>query len=134
EPSRASLEHRLFSHVDAVRGPLPSGFPVSQGVSNTAAARLNGKDPQRRVGPGLVLKVMPGDTLQIGVKAFYQQPVGTAPAVATPLQDMVLAALGAFGGTGMAVAGKSGGAGEWVSPFSNRETANEWKRLMQHSS
>lgn len=130
EPVRAGLENRLFSQVDAVRGNVPAGYPKTQGVSNTAVARLNGKDPARRAGPGLVLKVMAGDTLQIGVKAFYTSPSGSATQPVAPLEEMMRAVLGVFSG-GMPGVGKGGGADGTVSPFADKLTGEGWRRLQQ---
>ncbi|HEY9259246.1 MAG TPA: hypothetical protein VIP81_14835, partial [Chitinophaga sp.] len=71
ETAAAPVEDALFSNVDITRTPKPVGYPADATTSpNDYVARLNATNGQK-IGPSLVLRVMAGDTLQIGSKAFY---------------------------------------------------------------
>ncbi|WP_161964263.1 DUF6443 domain-containing protein [Chitinophaga flava] len=73
ESKAAATENQLFSNLDATRTTVPNGYPdtTSKG-NNKFVAKLNGRTAEHKIGPSLVLKVMKGDTIQIGVKAFYK--------------------------------------------------------------
>lgn len=72
ETTSSAAENALFSNVDATRSVLPAGYPADATTSsNKQAAKLNAVNG-KKIGPSLVLKVMAGDTVQIGVKAFYK--------------------------------------------------------------
>ncbi|SDH19736.1 RHS repeat-associated core domain-containing protein [Chitinophaga filiformis] len=89
ETASAVTENALFSNIDATRADLPAGYPAD-GTTNTNkyVARLNAQNG-KKVGPSLVLKVMAGDTIRIGVKAFYKSN-GTNVAKSTA-EDMLTA-------------------------------------------
>jgi len=61
-------------------------------------ARLNANNGQK-IGPSLVLRVMAGDTIQAGVKAFYKS-TGTSTSSSTS-SSMVIALLQVFAGSGV---------------------------------
>ncbi len=105
ETERAVVENKLFSNVDASRSAVPVGYPVETGSENKALARLNGNDPNRRIGPSLVLKVMAGDTVRLGALAFYKSQAGNSPVPANaPVADMATALVNAFGNPGAMIA------------------------------
>ena len=116
ETNRAATENALFSNIDASRAPKPAGYPVDATTSpNDYVAKLNGSDPDKKIGPSIVLRVMAGDTIRIGAKAFYTS-TGTAVSGST-VSDMVAALLRAFstgGGPGGGAHGNGYGAGSPV--------------------
>ncbi|GEP97522.1 hypothetical protein CCY01nite_37820 [Chitinophaga cymbidii] len=97
EQQLAPVENALFSNLDNSRAAKPVGYPDTQG--NQFVARLNGNTPEHRIGPGIVLKVTAGDTIQIGVNAFYKSIGYKKPANTIPAQDMASALVNVFGPT-----------------------------------
>ncbi|MCW3466429.1 RHS repeat-associated core domain-containing protein [Chitinophaga nivalis] len=78
ETNQAATENQLFSNIEETRVEKPAGYPQDETTpENTSVARLQAKAGGKKIGPSLVLRVMAGDTIQIGVKAFYksQDPV-----------------------------------------------------------
>lgn len=101
EPESAAAENALFSNIDATRIAKPVGYPQDAATQattqqNSFVAKLNGSNPDKKIGPSLVLKVMAGDTIQIGAKAFYKSGPAQKNQNAVP-QDMVSALISAFG-------------------------------------
>lgn len=137
EPENAPIETALFNNVDASRVNKPVGYPEDgQTTKNTAVAKLNGSDPNRRIGPSLVLKVMAGDTIRIGARAFYKSTSGKRPDKTTvPLGDMAGALLRAFGNPGKQQAPIHGEATSTaMTPFNNNFVNNSWERLKEKES
>ncbi|RPD42563.1 hypothetical protein EG028_05150 [Chitinophaga barathri] len=97
EPESAAKENALFSNIDVSRTSKPVGYPQDATTEeNGFVAKLNGQQPDKKIGPSLVLKVMTGDTIQIGAKAFYKSgPVQKTKNVVP--QDMLAALVSAFG-------------------------------------
>jgi RHS repeat-associated protein len=96
---------------------------------NQYVAKLNAKNGGKKIGPSLVLKVMAGDTIQIGARAFYKSTGQKDNKSASP-EDMVASLLQAFGGgTGEAT---THGAGQVdrVSPFGNFN-GSDYQRLKE---
>ncbi|HEY9260191.1 RHS repeat-associated core domain-containing protein, partial [Chitinophaga sp.] len=99
ETALLPTENALFSNIDITRVPKPVGYPTDATTSpNDYVARLNATNGAK-IGPSLVLRVMAGDTLQIGSKAFYKSTAANTPVSTTP--DMLAALLQAFGGQGI---------------------------------
>ncbi|MBV8256060.1 MAG: hypothetical protein JO154_25920 [Chitinophaga sp.] len=99
ETTNAAKEVALFSNIDNTRTPKPVGYPSDPTTSpNDNVARLNAINGQK-IGPSLVLRVMAGDTLQLGSKAFYKSTAANSPATNTP--GMLAALLQVFGGDGV---------------------------------
>ena len=49
----------LFYNLDKTRTSKPVDYPQDNTTSpNTAVAELNGNDPDKRIGPSIILKVM----------------------------------------------------------------------------
>lgn len=134
EPERAAVENALFSNVDASRVPRPAGYPEDGQVKkNDAVARLNAKDPDRKIGPALVLRVVTGDTVKLGTKAFYKSAAGQKPqSKIAPVGDMAAALVRAFGNpAGAVAAGHAPGAGSPSTPFTENFVNDNWERMKQ---
>jgi len=64
----------LFYNLDNTREAKPVDYPQDNTTTpNTAVAKLNGNDPNKRIGLSIILKVMAGDTIQAAVRAYYKQ-------------------------------------------------------------
>lgn len=100
ETERSATENALFSNIESSRSAKPAGYPqdASAGNQNSQVAKLNGQHPDKRVGPSLVLKVMAGDTISIGAKAFYKSIGRKQDKSLVPVADMATSLLRAFGG------------------------------------
>ncbi|WP_160715072.1 DUF6443 domain-containing protein [Chitinophaga solisilvae] len=73
EPDQSAVENALFNNVDQTRVPLPPGYPVDNSTKkNTSVAKLNAAGSSKKTGPSIVLRVMAGDTVSIGTKAYYK--------------------------------------------------------------
>ena len=73
ETAATQTENALFSNIDNTRTPLPTGYPTDNTTNpNQYVAKLNGTG--NKIGPSLVLRVMAGDTIQVGVKGYYSDP------------------------------------------------------------
>src|SRR5450432_1618993 len=87
ETAAASKENALFSNVSATATAKPGGFDTNN--SNGQVSQLNGNvniTTNKRVGPGIILKVMAGDTVSISAYGWYQ---GTTQAPATGVAPIV---------------------------------------------
>jgi RHS repeat-associated protein len=72
ETAKSGYENALFANIDNTRENIPAGYPADATTNpNEYVAKLNALDGQK-VGPSIVLRVMAGDTIQLGVKAFYK--------------------------------------------------------------
>ncbi|WP_344980130.1 RHS repeat-associated core domain-containing protein, partial [Compostibacter hankyongensis] len=133
EPANTAKENALFYNVDQTRTAKPQGYPEDETTTpNTAVALLNAREPDRRIGPSIILKVMAGDTLQAAVRDYYHQQ-GTAPdQPSIPAEEMVSSLLAALPGlAGPADPGHQASAfiaGEGQGP---RFTANDLQQLKQ---
>ncbi|RFS21057.1 hypothetical protein DVR12_17095 [Chitinophaga silvatica] len=72
ETGNAINETALFSNIDETRAAKPVGFPSENAKTNQSVAKLSAAANGKKIGPSLVLRVMAGDTIQIGTKAFYK--------------------------------------------------------------
>jgi RHS repeat-associated protein len=81
ETAGSAVENALFNNIDNTRAALPAGYPADPTTNpNAYVAMLNASTGQK-IGPSLVLRVMAGDTIQVGVKAFYKSTAANNPAV-----------------------------------------------------
>ncbi|RPD39784.1 RHS repeat-associated core domain-containing protein [Chitinophaga barathri] len=102
ETESAAKENALFSNIDASRASKPAGYPEDATTEqNSFVAKLNGQQPDKKIGPSLVLKVMTGDTIQVGARAFYKSGPVLKNKNAVP-QDMLGALISVFGNGGNA--------------------------------
>lgn len=89
EPANAAKEAQLFSAYNTTT--KPAGFD-GRGY-NTAVTVVNGGTAAGRMGPGIVLKVMAGDTVTIGTRAWYNTPTQSPVAGLPALKDQLLTLL-----------------------------------------
>ncbi|RFM33054.1 DUF6443 domain-containing protein [Chitinophaga silvisoli] len=113
ETAGSAKENALFSNIDATRTALPAAYPADATTNpNAYVAKLNGVNGNK-IGPSLVLRVMAGDKIQLGVKAFYKSTAANTSGSTT--ESMVSALAQAFTGSsaldaahGVTAAGTSG--------------------------
>ena len=83
ESAAGATENALFSNIDNTRVLKPVGYPTDATTNpNDYVAKLNATNGQK-VGPSLVLRVMAGDTIQLGVKAFYKSTAANTSSTTT---------------------------------------------------
>lgn len=106
ETAYRAKEDSLFYNIPETaypRAAVPGGYPADNTTNpNDSLARVNGSG--RKVGPGIVLKVMSGDKLAIGVKSFYRGSGAAGPA-SDPWTDILGALAGGIVGTSGEVKG-----------------------------
>lgn len=96
EVASANLEGLLFENVDEIREDKPG----STDPNDLKSGRLNGSDPERRIGTSLLVKVMAGDKVNLHVNNYYDgyNRDGDQPVV---LEDMLSNIIGTLtGGVG----------------------------------
>jgi RHS repeat-associated protein len=64
--STANIENLIFDNITAVRDTKPGSTDPDD-----MAARLNGAEPDKRIGTAIMLETNPGDRFTINVNAFY---------------------------------------------------------------
>ncbi|WP_186452503.1 DUF6443 domain-containing protein [Chitinophaga polysaccharea] len=100
ESATGATENALFSNIDNTRAPKPVGYPVDGTTNpNDYVAKLNATNGQK-IGPSLVLRVMAGDTIQLGTKAFYKSTAANTSA--TTSSAMLSTLLSTFSGGSLA--------------------------------
>ncbi len=68
EVASANIEGQLFTFHNEVRDNKPGSTTLEDSYSG----RLNGADPDRRIGSSMLLYVMAGDQLELNVNNFYE--------------------------------------------------------------
>jgi len=97
ETQNAQTEDALFANVESTREAKPIDYPQDETTTpNTAVAKLNGSDPDKRVGPSIVLKVMAGDTIEAAVRAFYREQATSQNNAGVPAEDMAVSLMQAL--------------------------------------
>lgn len=130
EAASATKEAALFSNVDETRTTKPVGYPEDNSAGkNEYVAKLNAKDGGKKIGPSLVLRVMAGDTIRIGARAFYKSTGPRDSKNVTP-ENMIAGLIQAFGGKDAGDASHGVSQGNYVSPFGNL-TAGDYQRLKE---
>ncbi|SDF77522.1 DUF6443 domain-containing protein [Chitinophaga filiformis] len=130
ETAQATTENALFSNLDDTRTAKPAGYPQDQTTQkNDFVAKLNAKDGGKKIGPSIVLRVMAGDTVQIGAKAFYKS-IGSKDNKSVTPEDMVVALLQAFGGDGPQSGAHGAAQSQRLTPFGNF-TGSDYQRLKE---
>ncbi|MET3876445.1 RHS repeat-associated protein [Chitinophaga sp. OAE865] len=123
ETAGLAKENALFANINTTRVAKPVGYPADATTNpNDFVAKLNASAGSQKIGPSLVLRVMAGDTVQAGSKAFYKS--AAASTSSTTVANMLAALIQAFAtGTGPTdgVHGNGTGAG---SPITNFTSAN----------
>ncbi|WP_177192354.1 DUF6443 domain-containing protein [Chitinophaga arvensicola] len=131
ETSNAAKENILFSNIDNSRSNKPPGYPSEENVSeNKSVAKLNASGAGKKIGPSLVLRVMAGDSVQIGAKAFYKSDgPQTRNKEDIPAGAMLADLLQSFGGQGETLGAHGNlSSGNNLSPFN----ANFYNQDYQH--
>ncbi|WP_217607266.1 DUF6443 domain-containing protein [Chitinophaga sp. GbtcB8] len=130
ETQQAATETALFSNLDETRTAKPVGYPQDETTpDNHDVAKLNAKDGEKKIGPSLVLRVMAGDTIQIGARAFYKSTGPKDNKTVSP-EDMVASLLQVFGGAAGSSASHAARQVESLSPFRNFNS-NDYQRLKE---
>lgn len=92
ELAATAKEEQLFTNLSTTRTAKPAGF----GGDTGRVARLNGDintSGNNRVGPSLVIKIMPGDTVSIATKAWYSGSTQAPPSGLSPIADEIVSLL-----------------------------------------
>lgn len=74
EVASAKLEYSIFSNIANVA----DNNPDPPGPYNQMAARLNGSDPDRRIGTALLLQVMAGDKFDVSANTYWDDTGSTS--------------------------------------------------------
>ena len=92
-----SFEESIFLNLDNTRVVSTEGnYTIDAAITANEAARLNGSDANRRVGPGKMLAVSPGDDVDLEVYAYHEGSYTNSGSVSQA--NLVTAVAGAFGG------------------------------------
>ncbi|GEP93834.1 hypothetical protein CCY01nite_00940 [Chitinophaga cymbidii] len=128
ETASSPVENALYRNIDAARSTKPVGYPADATTNpNDYVAKLHAGTGGQKIGPALVLRVMAGDKIQLGAKAFYKS-TGTSTSSAT-IPDMLGALLQAFsGGGGSGPDGHGTGSGPG-SPITTSFSATSYQQL-----
>ncbi|NLU91351.1 DUF6443 domain-containing protein [Chitinophaga sp. Ak27] len=133
EAPLAAEENALFSNIETTRTPKPVGYP-SGGTTedNKSVARLNVKEEGRKIGPSIVLRVMRGDTIQIGTNAFYKStgPVDKQPTESLT-ENMLADLVQAFGGNVNNSSNHSISSSNNSTPFNTNFYNNDYRKLKE---
>jgi RHS repeat-associated protein len=129
EDALAPFEDSLFQRMPQTRSSLPAGYPVDNSFSNpnNRVAKVNGSG--QKTGPGIVLKVMAGDRINLRVSSWYKTMTTSTPVNNSILTDLVAALSASFaplsGGkvTAGALSGNSGFTAE-VSKFLQKQNTS----------
>jgi RHS repeat-associated protein len=94
ETANSSLENTYYSKINDTRVPKPAGFDSD--AANASVAKVNGAG--NKIGPGITLKVMAGDKVNIKANSwYYTNGTSAAPAV-NILSDLISVLAGGIGG------------------------------------
>lgn len=124
ETALSAKENALFANINICRNAKPVGYPVDATTNpNDYVAKLNATAGSQKIGPSLVLRVMSGDTIQLGSKAFYKS--AAASTSSTTVANMLAALLQIFASGGGPADGPHGNGTGTGSPIvSNFTSAN----------
>lgn len=132
ETSNAAKEAALFSNIDNTRAARPAGYPADTS-GNQFVSKLNARTGENKIGPSLVLRVMPGDTIYIKAKAFYKSSSPEENKTPIVPEEMITSLANALGG---AITNTKVHEGVNVSnntPFSTNFTIADYNRLKERS-
>lgn len=97
ELANQATDTALYSNIVNTRSDKPPGYPVDNYTNpNDKVAKLDGVD--KKIGPGIALKVMAGDTFNIRVSSWYRQGTVTPDQPADPLTDLLTALVNGVSG------------------------------------
>ncbi|MBV7532220.1 DUF6443 domain-containing protein [Chitinophaga sp. sic0106] len=131
ETTNAPTETLLFSNIDNTRVTKPAGYPADGSSANKSVAKLSAQGTSKKIGPSIVLRVMAGDTIQIGAKAFYKSIGPQSKSNHTPQVENMLADLLAAFGHGNAGTGHGNTAQSRQSPFNTDFYNHDYQRLKE---
>jgi RHS repeat-associated protein len=132
ETAAAHKEKALFSNIDNTRSPKPIGYPVDQTtVQNEFVAKLNAANGGKKIGPSLVLKVMAGDTVRIGAKAFYKSNGPQQNSQPVSVNDMMASLIQAFNGSTNSANVHNTAQSASNSPFLANFTGSDYQHMQQ---
>jgi RHS repeat-associated protein len=86
EEANAGLEDQFYMNLNSTRSDLVDGYPATD-PNNHKVAKVGGNSS--KVGPGIMLKVMAGDWMDIMVSSWYKTAAGTTPDAPEPITDLV---------------------------------------------
>ncbi|MFA6058691.1 MAG: RHS repeat-associated core domain-containing protein [Taibaiella sp.] len=99
ELASAHLENLVFDNIDEVRDDKPGG-----GGDNTMAAKLDGDNPDTRIGTSMLVHVMAGDRIAMNVDNYYEnynaendQPVNAEDMMSSVISTLTAGAGGLEG-------------------------------------
>ena len=125
----------LYSNILSTRSDKPAGYPVDTAYTNPndKVAKLDGVN--KKIGPGITLKVMAGDKFNIRVSSWYRQETTTPANPANPLTDLLTALVNGVGGSATTAHGSvtatalnnSGVLPPGATQFLNNQTYNSGK-------
>ena len=97
ESEYVTFEESMFVNIPAAREVHPmANYTLDANIHANETVRLNGHEPGRRIGPGKVLQVTPGDRVTLETYAYYEN---NFYGDSTLGQTAIITALsGAFGG------------------------------------
>jgi RHS repeat-associated protein len=133
EQESSAKENALFSNIESSRSVKPAGYPEDNIASetNSSVAKLNGTNPDKKIGPSLVIKVMAGDTIRIGARAFYKSQGPVNNKKLQPAEDMVTALAQAFGNGGSNNPGAHASRSTNNTPFTSDFYNNQYQHLKE---
>ena len=128
--ARAAKENALFSNIDNTRAAKPAGYPADG--DNKSVAKLTATNGGKKIGPSLVLRVMAGDTIQIGAKAFYKSTGPQDQNTATvPAENMLADLVQAFNGAAASGGDHGATAMDQQTPFNSNFYNNDYQHLKE---
>jgi RHS repeat-associated protein len=77
EVASANIENLVWDHLNEVR----AAKPASRTPDDEKAALLDGRDPAKRIGTAILLRVMPGDRFTLSGDGYYEGSEMSEPAV-----------------------------------------------------
>ncbi|GEP88714.1 hypothetical protein CTE07_03590 [Chitinophaga terrae (ex Kim and Jung 2007)] len=129
ETGNAPTENQLFSNLDQTRSPKPVGYP-NDSANNESVAKLTATGNGKTIGPSLVLRVMAGDTVQIGAKAFYKSSGPKENKEQSTPENILADLVNAFGGS-ESPGVEHGGSNIVSTPFNSNFYNNDYRRLKE---
>lgn len=88
ETASAATEEALYSKLPETRADKPSGYPYDPYLDpNAKVAKVRGDG--QKIGPGIVLKVMAGDKVNIRASSWYKTNGASPNAPNSVLQDLI---------------------------------------------
>ncbi|MDR6571143.1 DUF6443 domain-containing protein [Chitinophaga ginsengisegetis] len=133
EAENTAKETALFSNVEETRAAKPVGYPQDNTTDKNAfVAKLNAKNGGRKIGPSIVLRVMAGDSIQIGARAFYKSTGPKDKGSTAPVEDMIAGLVQAFGGQSSSAGNTHAAAQDGnLNPFAGNFNGNDYQRLKE---